>query len=160
MDAVRQRSNEKTRNMDGRAFFLQGHAGTGKTNLLSLLKEIVESEGIFAEICATTGIAASLYRNDRTVHSFLRIGVENADSNERHAKLLSYGPNSERAKLICCLSLLVLVIDEASMLQRLLFEHIDTILKDLRCSHMRSQGGENDTEQRDSSDLSFFEGIT
>ena len=118
----------------------------------------MESEGMFVDICATTGIAASLYRNGRTVHSFLGIGVEDADSNERHTKLSSYGPNSERAKVICCLSFLV--FDEASMLKRLLFEHIDAIVKDLRCSHMRSQGGGNDTDRRDNPDLRFFGGIS
>ena len=111
---MRQRSNEDTQNTDGRAFLLQGHAGTGKKYLLSLLRDMVESEGMFAQICGTTGIAASLCRNGRTVRTFLGIDVENADSNERHAKLSSYGPNSELVKLIFCLSLLV--IDEDSML--------------------------------------------
>ena len=86
---------------------------------------------MFAEICATAGIAAKLYRSGRTLHGLLGLGVEDKDASDQHSKLSKYCPNSQRGQLIKPLSLLI--IDEASMMQRVLFEHVDTILKDLRC---------------------------
>lgn len=81
--------------------------------LLSILRDMVESESLFTEICGTTGIAASLYRNGRTLHRILGLGVDDAEASERHVKLSKYGPNSQRGELIRSLSLLV--VDEASM---------------------------------------------
>ena len=92
---------------------------------------MVEAEGIFAEICATTGIAAKLCRGGRTLQSLLGLGVKNKDASDQHSNLSKYVPNSQRGQLIKSLSLLI--IEEASMMQRVLFEHVDTILKDLRC---------------------------
>ena len=133
------RSHQDRHGTDGHAFFLQGLDGTGKTYLLSVLRDMLEAEGMFAEICATTGIAAKLYRGGRTLHSLLGLGVEDKDASDQHSKLSKYGPNSERGKLIKSLSLPI--VNEASMMQRVLFEHVDTILKDLRClPHHDSSG--------------------
>ena len=52
---IMSRSHQDRHSTDGHAFFLQGHAGTGKTYLLSVLRDMLEAEGMFAEICATTG---------------------------------------------------------------------------------------------------------
>ena len=144
MDAIFQlvisRSHQDRHNTDGHTFFLQEHAGTGKTYLLPALRDMVEAEGMFAEICATTGIAAKLYRGGCTLHSLLRLGVEDKDSSDQHNKLSKYGSNSQREQLIKSLSLLI--IDEASMVQSVLFEHVDTILKDLRCPRSQDSSGE------------------
>ena len=101
---------------------------------------MVEAEGMFAEICATAGIAAKLYRSGRTLHGLLGLGVEDKDASDQHSKLSKYGSNSQRGQLIKSLSLLI--IDEASMMQRVLFEHVDTILKALRCAPPQGSSGE------------------
>ena len=68
-------------------FFLYGNAGKIKTYFLSL-RDVVKAQGMFVEICAKTGIAASLYRNGRTLHNLLGIGVEDKDASERHCDVL------------------------------------------------------------------------
>ena len=133
-------SHQDRHNTDRHTFFLQRHAGTGKRYLLSILRDMVEAEGMFAEICATSGIAAKLYRGGRTLHSLLGLGVEDRDASDQHSKLSKYGRNSQRGQLIKSLSLLI--IDEASMMQRVLFEHVDTILKDLNCPPRQDRSGE------------------
>ena len=116
---------------DGNVFFLKGHAGTGKTYLLLLLRDMVEVQDMFVEICATTGIAASLYKSGWTLQNWVDVGFEDKDSSERHAWLPKYGPRSQKAKFIRSLPLII--IHEVSTTQRLLIEHIDIIIKDFRC---------------------------
>ena len=70
------------------------------------------------------------------MHSLLGLVIYDKDSSERHAKLSKYGPRSKRGILIKAISLLI--IDVASMMQRVLFEHVQTILKDLRCTGQSS----------------------
>ena len=134
--AVHQRavlSEDERRQRDGQEFFIQGHAGTGKTYLLSLLRDRVEKDGHLVKMTATTGIAASLYEGGSTLHSLLGIGVDdNKDSTTQaeRPRLSKYGPTSQRAQVLRKLHLLI--VDEASMMVRILFEVMETILKDLR----------------------------
>ena len=51
------------------------------------------------------------------MHNLFGIGIEDRDSSERPANLSKHGPRSQREALIRALPLLV--IDEASMMQRL-----------------------------------------
>jgi len=62
MQTSRERKHEDKPTTNGKAFFLQGRAGVGKTHLLSFLRDTAESEGMLVEVCATTGVAASLYK--------------------------------------------------------------------------------------------------
>ena len=123
-------SSEPQQGENGKLFFLQGHAGTSKTYLLSLLREKLESKGILVEVAATTEIAASQYRNVRTAHSLLGLGVEDEDASEQHAKISRHGPQSQRAALLREVQLCF--IDKSSRMQRILFEHVDAV-KDMRC---------------------------
>jgi PIF1-like helicase/Helitron helicase-like domain at N-terminus len=148
LTAVRNRNDAgDIRLTDGRLFFLQGAAGTGKTFLLTTLRQMVQSDGMLCAITATTGIAASLYTGGRTLHSLLGLGVQESDtpggSQHRASK---YGPNSERAQLLRNLS--VLIVDEASMLDRALFEVVDAVLKDLRSPATGPQGTVNPPQTR------------
>ena len=63
---------------------------------------------MFVEICATTGIAASLYKNGPNLHNFLGIDVDVKNASERHDLLSKYGARSQRAELIRYLSLLII----------------------------------------------------
>ena len=98
----------------------------------------MESEGILVEVAATTGIAASLYRNGRTVYSLLGLGVEEKDASKQHGKISRYGPQSQRAALLRKVKLCI--IDESSMMQLILFEHVDAVLKDMRCLEQARDG--------------------
>ena len=80
--------------------FLQGDAGMCNNYLLSLLRDMMEAQGMFVGTGATTGIAASLYKNGRTLYNFPGIGVDNKDASERHARLSKHGPRFQRAEPI------------------------------------------------------------
>ena len=142
--AVTQRSvysEDERRQRDAKVFFLQGHAGTGKTYLLSLLRDRVEKDGYLVKMTATTGIAASLYEGGSTLHSLLGIGVDdNKDASTRteRPRLSKYGPRTQRARLLR--KMMLLIVDEASMMARILFEVMDAILKDLRESRTYFSG--------------------
>ena len=154
MGCLEQRKTKNTLQTDGKVLFLQGHAGTGMTYLLSLLWEIAESRGMFVEITATTSIAASLYRGGRTQHSLMGLGVEDKDCSTRQAKQSKHGRRSQRAEYLRHVSLLV--VDEASIMQRILLEHKDTILEDLRC-RLNEAGGNSEATL---TDLPYFGGLT
>ena len=142
--AVTQRSvysEDERRQRDAKVFFLQGHAGTRKTYLLSLLRDRVEKDGYLVRMTATTGIAASLYEGGSTLHSLLGIGVdENKDASTRteRPRLSKYGPRNQIARLLR--KMMLLIVDEASMMARILFEVMDAILKDLRESRTYFSG--------------------
>lgn len=99
------------------------------------VKRCADHKGYLVKMTATTGIAASFYENGRTLHSFIVLGVEEKnDSQSRERLSLSkYGPLSQRAELLR--KVVVLVIDEAPMCPKVLFEIVDTVLKDLRNSN-------------------------
>lgn len=118
---------------DGKAFFLQGRAGRGKTYMLHLLRQMAEHKGLIVQITATTGIAASLYEDGRTLHSLLGIRVDDKDKSNDGSSVrsLKCGPRSQRAELLPKTALII--IDETAMMDRKIFDLIDAILKDLRC---------------------------
>jgi hypothetical protein len=132
VETVKQRKDAgDIRLTDGRLYFLQGAAGTGKTFLINTLRKILHSQNTPISITATTGIAAALYEGGRTLHSLLGLGVQDNNELDKGAAWSSrYGPRSERAEFLR--SLHVLVIDKASMIDRAMFEAIDAILIDLR----------------------------
>ncbi len=116
---------------NGGLFFLQGEAGTGKTFLLKVLKDMADLENMPCQTTATTGIAATMYEGGRTLHSLLGLGVQDSDSSSQDSHGSSrFSPNSQRALYLRKLHFLI--VDEASMLSRLLLELMDVILKDLR----------------------------
>ena len=102
--------------VDGKLFFVQGEAGTGKTFMLDTIRKKLESHGKHVAITATPGIAASMYEGGRTVHGLLGIGVPDKDAADEHTITSRYSPQTQRAEYIRKLSLLI--VDEASMLQK------------------------------------------
>src|SRR5690606_12586661 len=69
--------------------FVQGKGGSGKTWLMKrLLAEIRARDGI-AQVCAATGLAATLYLNGTTAHSLFRIPVEDEADQEDEERELS-----------------------------------------------------------------------
>lgn len=138
-------SGEGQTRSNGKLFFLQGRAGTGKTYTLNILREYAETIGNVVEIAATTGIAATLYKGGRTVHSLLGLGIDDKDSSDGSSSRSSkYGPRSERAKLLRRAALII--IDEASIIERRFFELINVVLQDLRCG--RLDENQEDTRPR------------
>lgn len=83
-------------------------------------------------MAGTTGIAALLHENGRTLQSLRGLVADDKYSSEPTACGCSkYGPHCYRTKLLCKSSLIF--IDEASMMERRLFEMVDVVLNDLGC---------------------------
>lgn len=101
--------------------FVHGKAGCGKT---TLIRKVAEKVG-GCQILAPTNLAASLYKNARTLHSFFYGGFDDLDEgyqnpeNLNQAKALSFAPKLFGVKL--------LIIDEISMVRADTFEMMNRI---------------------------------
>lgn len=71
--------------------FIQGQAGTGKTNIGRKILSYVRSKGFLAFAIASTGLAANLYDNGMTAHSFFGVDVLDDDDTEDDDKKKSVG---------------------------------------------------------------------
>ena len=118
---------EAVRNAQPLQVFVAAPGGTGKTYMFNaLLNEVrtMEPGGCVALAMATTGIAAILLHLGRTFHSRCKAPLTpDAEST------LTISAQSNLAKLIRMAKLLL--IDEATMLDRYLLEALDRTLRDL-----------------------------
>jgi len=106
----------------GKNLFLTGAAGTGKSYTLKEIVNYLEINNINFGLTALTGCASVLI-NGQTIHSFLCLGISN-NLNEIKNNLLKFkGIYNKLIKLD------TLIIDEISMMDNVLFELIDNILK-------------------------------
>ena len=115
--------------------FLDAAGGTGKTFLINVALAKVRSENKLAIATAYSGIAATLITGGRTVHSTFKVPI-NAHLHEEATCTIKRG--SALAKVIIDCSFLI--IDEAPMTHRLVFEAVDRTLKDIR-QNQRPFGG-------------------
>ena len=109
------------------AAFIDARGGCGKTYLLNTILDAVrssEDEGCTALAMATTGIAATLLNNGRTYHSRMKAPLD-----PHEESTLGISAQSALAKLIRRSK--VLMIDEATMLDRYQLEALDRTLRDL-----------------------------
>ena len=120
-DAVMGSVNEER----GKLFCLNASGGTGKTHTINLLLAKIRSEGKIAIATATSGIAATLLSNGRTLHSRCHLPI-----NVDEASMCSMPRNSQSAKLFVRAKLLI--IDEVSMGHRHWYEAVDRTLQDVR----------------------------
>ena len=117
--------------------FIDARGGCGKTFLLNAILAAVRSMepgGCVALAMATTGIAANLLKLGRTFHSRLK-----APLNPTEESLLQISAQSGLAKLVRMARLLL--IDESTMLDRLLLEALDRSLRDLMGEPKQPFGG-------------------
>ena len=103
---------------------ITGGPGTGKTTTLNAIIELFEHQGSFIELAAPTGRAAKRMteltgREAKTIHRLLEVNLSNEESPV-------YSRN-EKNPLECD----VIIVDEASMIDTLLFENL---LRALRLS--------------------------
>lgn len=102
--------------------FITGHAGTGKSYILSKLKERIPK----LVITSTTGIAAVNVKG-QTLHSWAGIGICNTSIEQTVDKILKR--SSIKNQIQKCK---ILAIDEISMLDIKTFEYVDAVLKKVR----------------------------
>ena len=108
-------------------FSIDAPGGTGKTFVLAILLDYVRSKGLIALGMATTGIAATLLTGGKTVHSRLKVPIH-LDEESIISPIL---------KENCSLNMLLkqtslIIIDEVSMGNKVLFQAIDKTLRMLK----------------------------
>ena len=106
--------------------FIDATGGCGKTYLLNTILSAVRimDGGSTALAMATTGIAANLLRLGRTFHSRLKAPLTPTEEST-----LQISAQSDLAQLVSDCK--IMMIDEATMLDRYLLEALDRTLKDL-----------------------------
>ena len=104
--------------------FLQASAGTGKTFLGRTIAANVRAHGDIALCCATSGIAANLYHNGRTMHSRFKIPL----NCQKHSPL-TIKRQTALAELIRKTK--VIIWDEAPMAHKNVLFWLDRQLQDI-----------------------------
>lgn len=108
----------------GKNILITGQGGSGKSTVLKKIIKYNLRNNINIGITASTGIAASLI-GGTTLHSYLKIGINNKPIEELYNNLISKKNKHDYYKL---LKLEILVIDEISMIDNILFSKIAAYL--------------------------------
>ena len=119
-------------NRDG-AVMLHGPGGSGKSFILNRFTLLLDQKGIKYQVCASTGVSASLIRSAKTAHAFF--GLVKSAAGASFASVLEKIMSDEKKyyKLMASLlSLQVLIIDEVSRLGASVFAHIDLLMQHVR----------------------------
>ncbi|XP_070494675.1 uncharacterized protein [Chironomus tepperi] len=105
-------------------FYIDGPGGSGKTFLYKTLMAYFRGEGKIVLAFATTGIAATILKGGRTVHSGFKLPVPLLDTSVSSMRM-----NSPEAKNIRQAALIV--IDEITMLPKTGLRCIDKLLREI-----------------------------
>ncbi|KAJ8984535.1 hypothetical protein NQ317_006821 [Molorchus minor] len=111
-------------NEPNRLFFINAAAGAGKSFIFRTLITVLRGENVTTLALAPTGIAASLLKDGRTIHSRFRLPL---DINETTTTGVT--PRSQSGQIIRAAKLVV--IDEISMVTRTILGIINAALKDI-----------------------------
>jgi ATP-dependent DNA helicase PIF1 len=108
--------------LNGENILITGPAGTGKSYTIKHIIELLQANGKNIGLTATTGTAAFII-GGQTIHSFMGLGIGDTSIADIFIKI------KNRSNIYKTLAELdVLIIDEVSMLDTILFEKISDIL--------------------------------
>ncbi|XP_023311823.1 uncharacterized protein LOC108913689 isoform X2 [Anoplophora glabripennis] len=119
-------------NDPNRLFLVNAAAGSGKSYLFQTLISKLRGEELPVLVACPTGIAASILKGGRTIHSVFKLPF---DINETTTTGIS--PTTSEGRYIASCKLLI--IDEVSMVTNLIFNIIERALRDI-CSDNRPFG--------------------
>jgi ATP-dependent DNA helicase PIF1 len=123
-NTVRNAMDDTSGNTHGKAFFLRGAGGSGKTFLYGLLLDHARSQGRIALAVASSGIAALLLEGGTTGHSRFKVPINiTADSTCTISKQSALAQTIRDAAII--------IWDEAPMMHRHIYEALDRTLRDI-----------------------------
>ena len=111
-------------------FFLDAPGGCGKTFLIETILSTIRSERRIAIDTASSGLAATLLAGGRFVHSTFNFPL---DITRTEQPFCSIKKGTELSRLIQDCH--AIVIDEAPMLNKAVFEALDKTLKDIRSTN-------------------------
>ena len=113
---------------EGKAFFIDGFGGTGKTYLYQTISHALRGQNIIVLCVASTGLACLLLPGGQTAHSMFKIPIDGLDSDS----ICSIPKESLRADLLRMAE--AVIYDECLMTHRHFFEALNRTLQDLRNS--------------------------
>ena len=109
----------------GELIFVAAPGGTGKSYVLNTVMAELRSEGLIVLAMATSGIGSTLLKGGGTVHGKCKVSIDLTETS-----MCSYPDNSPMIQLIKEVSLMI--IDEATLGDRLLYECLDRTFKHYR----------------------------
>ena len=113
--------------INGDNIFMSGPAGTGKSYLIKIIKDLCNKHNKNCQVAALTGCAALLLEcNAKTLHSWSGINANSFDINCNLNKI------KKNKKIIIWKDIDVLIVDEISMMSDKLFELLDLLGKKIR----------------------------
>ena len=114
----------------GENLFITGPGGTGKTFLIKEIVRSMKERGIVYQVCAMTGCAAVLLGDGtKTLHSWCGMGLANGHKDAICHKIVHNKKTKGALKKV-----IILIVDEVSMLSKRIFEALDDAMKSLRKS--------------------------
>ncbi|XP_063781211.1 uncharacterized protein LOC134929546 [Pseudophryne corroboree] len=112
------------KNVHSQCFYLDGPGGSGKTFLYTTLIAYIRGQSKIVLPFATTGIAATLLKGGRTVHSGFKLPVPLLDTSVSSMRLTS--PEAEVLRQAA-----LIIIDEITMLPKNGLRCIDKLLREI-----------------------------
>ncbi|XP_078437639.1 uncharacterized protein LOC144708259 [Wolffia australiana] len=109
---------------EGNVFFVDGSGGSSKIFLYSAILAKIKASRLSAMSTTTSGIAALLLEGGRTLHSTFKIPIP-----VNHVSTCGFSPDSMIGRQI--LSASIIIIDEAPMMHRHVYETLDQTIRDL-----------------------------
>ena len=120
--------------MNGENILITGPAGTGKSFTIKYIIELLKAQKKIIGLTATTGTAAFII-GGQTIHSFMGLGIGEETIAEVFIKI------KNRSGIYKTLAELdVLIIDEVSMMDTLLFERISDVLCYVKSHCLKDEG--------------------
>ncbi|KAF0746613.1 hypothetical protein AaE_008059 [Aphanomyces astaci] len=113
----------------GKAYFLQGEGGTGKSYVFQILLANVHDKGDIALAVASSGLAALLLMGGTTAHSRFKVPVTNLNDKLNDMSLCHSPKQSSLAKVIRDTKLIVWY--EVSMIDKHALDAVDRSFRDI-----------------------------
>lgn len=104
----------------GHNLFITGEGGVGKSKITKTIINYFKDKNVQIGVTGSTGVSATLI-NGTTIHSFMGIGLAKKSADELYSSM-------SNANIIKLQKLQVLIIDEISMINNILFSKISKIL--------------------------------
>lgn len=110
--------------VSGHNIFILGQAGTGKSYLIRKLHGILTERGLHVEVAATTALASSRLRKETTIHHLFGL----LDDLEKLKRKINQDDSYRKIRDII-ISTDTIIVDEISMLSRIIFETVEGLCR-------------------------------
>ena len=115
--------------------FMTGSAGTGKSFVINMIKQLCDTVNLNCQITALTGCAALLLNcGAKTIHSWSGITLDRSIKTPEKYESIYKNLQKKKDKRENWKSIDVLIVDEVSMMSKNLFTVLDFVAKKFRKS--------------------------